>query len=237
MSNYIEPNNIEVAQREYLKNYKLKYSKKFILVIPLIFLIFLFALIRNNNWISSKNLSIDELQVKDDKILGHFPYRETSFENLIEITPEILVHKKMYKSLMKMRDDAKKDGVYLVFLSGFRSIQLQKEIFYSLKSIRSQIALERARVSAPPGYSEHSTGFAIDIGDEFNRETDFEVEFESTPAFKWLKKNAAKYHFKLSFDKEQNSVDYEPWHWRYEGSIEALKIFEASNREKSLSNN
>ena len=138
---------------------------------------------------------------------------------------------------MKMRDDAEKDGVYLVFLSGFRSIQLQKEIFYSLKSIRSQIALERARVSAPPGYSEHSTGFAIDIGDKFNRETDFEVEFEGTPAFKWLKKNAAKYHFKLSFDKEQNSVDYEPWHWRYEGSIEALKIFEASNREKSLLNN
>ena len=68
MSNYIEPNNIEVAQREYLKNYKLKYSKKFILVIPLIFLIFLFALIRNNNWISSKNLSIDELQVKPDSL-------------------------------------------------------------------------------------------------------------------------------------------------------------------------
>ena len=166
------------------------------------------------------------------QILGHFPYRETSFENLVEITPDILVHKKMYKSLLKMRDDAKKEGVYLVFLSGFRSIELQKEIFYSLKSIRSQIAKERARVSAPPGYSEHSTGFAIDIGDALNRETDFEVEFENTSAYKWLERNAAKYHFKLSFDRKQNSVDYEPWHWRYEGNIEALKIFEASNREK-----
>ena len=129
-----------------------------------------------------------------------------------------------------MRDDAKKEGVYLVFLSGFRSIELQKEIFYSLKSIRSQVAMERARVSAPPGYSEHSTGFAIDIGDALNRETDFEVDFEKTSAFKWLEKNAAKYHFKLSFDKKQTSVDYEPWHWRYEGSIEALKTFETSNR-------
>ena len=136
----------------------------------------------------------------------------------------------MSESLLKMREHAKKDGIFLVFLSGFRSINLQEEIFYSLKSIRNQVATERARVSAPPGYSEHSTGFAIDIGDLNKRETDFEVEFENTDAFKWLKKNAAKYHFKLSFNKNNKSVDYEPWHWRYEGSIEALKVFEASNR-------
>ena len=130
-----------------------------------------------------------------------------------------------------MRNDAKKDGIFLVFLSGFRSINLQKEIFYSLKSIRNQVASERARVSAPPGYSEHSTGFAIDIGDFYKPETDLEIEFENTDAFRWLKKNAAKYHFKLSFNKNDKNVDYEPWHWRYEGSIEALKVFEVSNRK------
>ena len=42
--------------------------------------------------------------------------------------------------------------------------------------------------------------------------------------------NAAKYHFKISFDKNNKYIDYEPWHWRYEGSIEALKVFETSNR-------
>ncbi len=108
---------------------------------------------------------------------------------------------------------------------------MQKDIFYSLKSIRNQIASERARVSAPPGYSEHSTGFAIDIGDYMQRETDFEVEFEDTDAFKWLQRHAAKYHFKLSFNRNNEYIDYEPWHWRYEGSIEALKIFENSNRK------
>ena len=136
----------------------------------------------------------------------------------------------MRDSLLKMRDDAKRDGIYLVFLSGYRSIDLQNDIFFSLKSIRNQEASERARVSAPPGYSEHSTGFAIDIGDAVQRETDFETEFENTDAFKWLKKNAAKFHFKLSFKKDNKYIDYEPWHLRYEGSIEALKVFEASNR-------
>ena len=48
-------------------------------------------------------------------------------------------------------------------------------------------------------------------------------------AFKWLTKNAARFHFKLSFNKDNKHIDYEPWHWRYEGSIEALKVFESSN--------
>ena len=231
----MEPINIEdikVAERKYLKNKKYRILKLFISTTSIVGFILLISFLRKSNFNSYPSGLTGDIKVKDDKILGHFPYRETSFENLVEITPNILVHKKMYKSLLKMRDDAKKEGVYLVFLSGFRSIELQKEIFYSLKSIRSQIAMERARVSAPPGYSEHSTGFAIDIGDALQRETNFEVEFETTSAFKWLERNAAKYHFKLSFDKKQNSVDYEPWHWRYEGNIEALKIFEASNREK-----
>ena len=166
----------------------------------------------------------------DLSILGHLPYKEISKEKLVFIEPNIEVHIDMSDSLLKMREDARKDGIYLIFLSGYRSINLQKDIFYSLKSMRNQIAAERARVSAPPGYSEHSTGFAIDIGDAYNRDTDFEVEFENTDAFRWLKKNAAKYHFKLSFNQNNKNVDYEPWHWRYEGSIEALKVFEASNR-------
>ena len=78
---------------------------------------------------------------------------------------------------------------------------MQNEIFYSLKSVRNQEASERARVSAPPGYSEHSTGFAIDIGDATQRETDLETEFENTVAFKWLIKNAARFHFVVIHQK------------------------------------
>ena len=165
------------------------------------------------------------------RILGHLPFNEISKDKLVLIEPNVEVHIDMRNSLLNMREEAKKDGIYLVFLSGFRSINLQNEIFYSIKSLRNQEAAERARVSVPPGYSEHSTGFAIDIGDAAQRETDFETEFENTDAFKWLIKNAAKFHFKLSFNKNNKYIDYEPWHWRYEGSIEALKVFETSNRE------
>ena len=187
--------------------------------------------IRNVEFTPLDNLKFQVERNYDDRILGHLPYNETSKDKLVLIEPNIEVHIDMRDSLLKMREEAKKDGIYLVFMSGYRSINLQNDIFYSLKSIRNQEAAERARVSAPPGYSEHSTGFAIDIGDATQRDTDFETDFENTEAFRWLKNNAAKFHFKLSFNKDNKYKDYEPWHWRYEGSIEALKVFESSNRK------
>tara|TARA_B100001769_G_scaffold124906_1_gene97654 strand:- start:73 stop:804 length:732 start_codon:yes stop_codon:yes gene_type:complete len=225
---------IPFAERKYLKETSSRFNKKIFLTIP-IFLLLLFIielrLNRNSKLSPTGNINIQNTNGDERSILGHLPYNEVSKEKLVVIEPNIEVHIDMSKSLLEMREQAKNDGISLVFLSGYRSINLQEEIFYSLKSIRNQVATERARVSAPPGYSEHSTGFAIDIGDFNKRETDFEVEFENTEAFRWLKNNAAKYHFKLSFDKNNVNVDYEPWHWRYEGSIEALKVFEASNRK------
>ena len=222
---------IEFAVRIFPKSSLINNIKIIHVLLSFLIISSLFLLLKNKNYFIFSSTAKSIKTEKDIRVLGHLPYKEAGEENLIQIQPNILVHKGMYKSLIEMKDDAEREGVYLVFLSGYRSIKLQNQIFYSLKSIRNQIASERARVSAPPGYSEHSTGFAIDIGDAYERETDFEESFENTSAFKWLKKNAAKYHFRLSFDKKQNSVDYEPWHWRYEGSIEALKIFESSNRK------
>ena len=137
-----------------------------------------------------------------------------------------------------MRAAAAYDGISLVFLSGYRSIKLQEEIFYKNKSLRNQIAIERAKVSAPPGHSEHSTGYSIDLGDATMRETDFEETFEGTPAFKWLKRNAAKFHFVLSFPKgNSQGVSYEPWHWRFEGTVDALRKFEPANKRLRLERN
>ena len=229
----IDEFEIPFAQRTYLKNTNSTILKKILIFSRFLFLLFSLTILRfagKINLASLNNFILNTEKNQDDRILGHLPYKEISEEKLVLIEPNIEVHIDMRESLLNMREEARKDGIYLVFLSGYRSINLQKEIFYSLKSIRNQEAVERARVSAPPGYSEHSTGFAIDIGDATQRETDFEKEFENTNAFKWLVKNAAKFHFKLSFNKNNKYIDYEPWHWRFEGSIEALKVFESSNR-------
>jgi len=233
LNNDIDQFDIQLAKRTYPNNPNSTLLKKLLIFSPFLFLIFsvvALRFIRNVELIPLFNLKFQVERNNDARILGHLPYNETPKEKLVLIEPNIEVHMDMRDSLIKMREEAKKDGIYLVFLSGYRSINLQNDIFYSLKSIRNQEAAERARVSAPPGYSEHSTGFAIDIGDATQRETDFETDFENTDAFRWLIKNAAKFHFKLSFNKDNKYIDYEPWHWRYEGSIEALNVFESSNR-------
>ena len=225
--------DIPLAKRTYLNNTNSLFFKKLLIFSPFLFLFFSIAslrLIRNIELGPLINKKFQPERNHDHRILGHLPYNEIPNEKLVLIEPNVEVHIDMRDSLLKMREEAKKEGIYLVFLSGYRSINLQNYIFYSLKSIRNQEAAERARVSAPPGYSEHSTGFAIDIGDATQRETDFETEFENTEAFRWLIKNAAKFHFKLSFNKNNKYIDYEPWHWRYEGSIEALKVFETTNK-------
>ena len=218
----IDQIDIPHAKRTYLNNPNSTLLKKLLIFSPFLFIIFLIAalrLIKNIDSVPPSNLKFTVDRNHDQRVLGHLPYKEIPKEKLVLIEPNIEVHIDMRDSLLTLREEAKKDGIYLVFLSGYRSINLQNDIFYSLKSIRNQEAAERARVSAPPGYSEHSTGFAIDIGDATQRETDFETDFENTDAFRWLIKNAAKFHFKLSFNKDNKYIDYEPWHWRYELSL------------------
>ena len=176
--------------------------------------------------------SMNSTETNQNKsLLGHLPYPEALKNELILFSPGIYVHKEIYENFKEMQFMAAQRGISLQLLSGYRSIDLQRDIFYENKSIRNQTAVERSMVSAPPGYSEHSTGYAIDVGDGNYPDTHFEVEFEQTPAFKWMKRFAPKYHFVLSFPpNNKQGVTYEPWHWRFEGTVNALRKFEAANK-------
>ena len=212
-------------------------SKKSFLRLGLLFFALVFSLtfLANKSFLRlTKSLddSVDSTEANQNKsLLGHLPYPEASKNELILFSPGIYVHKEIYENFKEMQFMAAQKGISLQLLSGYRSIDLQRDIFYENKSIRNQTAVERSMVSAPPGYSEHSTGYAIDVGDGNYPDTHFEVEFEQTPAFKWMKRFAAKYHFVLSFPpNNKQGVLYEPWHWRFEGTINALKKFEAANK-------
>lgn len=163
----------------------------------------------------------------DGRLFGHFPYAEAENQDLVQVDAEHLLHRDAAEAFLAMRYAASADGVALTLLSAFRSIDLQGSIFFDVMKERNQNARERALVSAPPGYSEHSTGFAIDLGDGRQPETDLSEEFEGTEAFRWLQRYAPSFHFALSFPPDNpQGVSYEPWHWRYEGSVAALRLFE-----------
>ncbi len=165
---------------------------------------------------------------EDPKVLGHFPYAEAPEAELQALIPDgqFRLRKSAAQAYQEMAIAAQAAGVTLVPLSAFRSIKEQEQVFVSLKQERVQTAAERANVSAPPGYSEHHTGYAIDIGDSNNAATNLNPAFEQTAAFKWLQDNAPKFNFEMSFTKNNaQGVTYEPWHWRFVGDQQSIETF------------
>lgn len=106
------------------------------------------------------------------------------------------------------------DGINLFIVSAFRSIDRQAEIVR--RKLEAGATVESIlSVCAPPGYSEHHTGRAIDISTPGSRAV--EVEFDQTSAYAWLTKHAAKFGYYLSYPIGNCSgFQYEPWHWCFQ---------------------
>lgn len=120
----------------------------------------------------------------------------------------------------EMVDAAKKDGIKIYNVSGYRSYNTQKSLYNSYVS-RDGVA-KADTYSARAGTSEHQTGLATDVNSVSNN-------FENTEAFKWMSKNAYKYGFILRYPKGKTNITgymYEPWHYRYVGSEVAKIIYE-----------
>src|SRR5205809_3365805 len=113
----------------------------------------------------------------------------------------------------KMKAAAGAAGIELQIVSAFRSFERQIEIIRE-KIAAGQSIKEILSVSAPPGYSEHHTGRAVDIGS--SADDPLEEDFEHTPAFSWLVDNAELYRYYLSFPRNNvHGYEHEPWHWLY----------------------
>ncbi|MDY7559825.1 D-alanyl-D-alanine carboxypeptidase family protein [Pseudomonas sp. 10B1] len=104
-------------------------------------------------------------------------------------------------------------GVDIHIISAFRSVERQAEIIK--RKLDSGLSIETIlAVSAPPFFSEHHTGCAVDIGTCGS--VALEREFEETLAFKWLEKNAGSFGFQMSYPiNNAAGYGYEPWHWRF----------------------
>lgn len=129
---------------------------------------------------------------------------------------------------------AKKDGISLRLISGFRTFEGQTTLFnnkvnqYLNQGYSREKAKElAAQYVAPPGTSEHLTGLAVDLisPDWYNTHSSLTSDFENTKQFKWLYEHCAEYGFVLRYPKDKVAItgySYEPWHYRYVG-VEAAK--------------
>ncbi len=90
------------------------------------------------------------------------------------------------RAYQAMKAHAAREAVWLVLNSGFRTMDQQRYLYNLYLSGRGNLA-------ARPGFSNHQSGLALDIG-------------TGGGALAWLNRNAARYGFR-------RTVPSEAWHW------------------------
>ena len=160
----------------------------------------------------NKHYKLDEDFVPDD--LVEFD-QEYCNDDVQEGNREAVVaFKNMYEA-------AKKEGLGLVINSSYRSYQDQENICNTFKDLYGEGYV--TKYVALPGFSEHQTGLAFDIGSTSSK------VFAESKEYEWMKENAYKYGFILRFTKANAYITgfrSEPWHYRYVGKKVAKYIYD-----------
>lgn len=126
-------------------------------------------------------------------------------------------------SFYKLCDAARKNNVVIYAKNGYRSVkQQQKIINYYIERDGYEAAIKRC---APPCYSEHHSGLALDISG--GKLVDGKFVADVDIAYKWIADNAYKFGFMIKNPQGKEEITgsiYEPWHIRYTGDTKLSKV-------------
>ena len=107
--------------------------------------------------------------------------------------------------LVKMLTAAENDGVLIQVESAYRSASYQKKIFRRMLSEGRKFE-DIVRYVAPPGYSEHMLGTAVDFSPSNWR-------FADTDQHRWLLENAHRFGFENTYPEiSETNMPWEAWH-------------------------
>ncbi len=186
------------------------------------------------------NLNMDKEEYVDSKKQTKFSFDmlvnkyhsvEKDFEpdNLITIAEKYTDDEKLkgnreaVNALIQMMEAAKIDDLEMKVNSAYRSYEDQEELaeyyrkWYGDNYVTNYVA--------KPGFSDHHTGLAFDIGNTSK------TKFIESKEYKWLQNNAYKYGFIARFPKGGESITgfrSEPQHYRYVGK-KIAKYIEENN--------
>jgi D-alanyl-D-alanine carboxypeptidase len=153
--------------------------------------------------------------------------KEYSPENLTRIPKYnplgVKVRKETSAALVKLGDGMKAAGYGTLWVrSGYRSFNSQVKMHKA--KIATYGKTKGELLAARPGYSEHQTGLALDLG----------VQGSSTigsTSGNWLARNCYKYGFVVRYPYGKTKItgySYEPWHFRYVG----VEVSKAMHKQK-----
>lgn len=120
----------------------------------------------------------------------------------------LFITKQAQTALKQLLEQAAAEDISLQVESGYRSVSYQKKIFQRM--LREGRTFEDiVRYVAPPGYSEHALGTAVDFFPS-------DWQFAELLEYQWLQKNAGKFGFTETYSKKnRHKLPWEAWHWNY----------------------
>ena len=120
--------------------------------------------------------------------------------------------------LLELSAACQASGSALVISSAYRSYATQAALFAAELETKPKAEVEQDL--AVPGHSQHQLGTTIDFGS-------IDISFDDTAAGRWMRENAWRYGFSLSYPKGGEPITgytWEPWHFRYVGRTAAALI-------------
>ncbi|MFD2616117.1 M15 family metallopeptidase [Terrilactibacillus laevilacticus] len=159
----------------------------------------------------NKQYALPDNYAPKDLVYPNVPFL---FQNKIE---KRQLRKPAAKALEKLFAGAKKDGIDLAGVSGYRSHATQTVLFnnYAKKDGKEKALM----YSALPGTSEHETGLSIDVSG-IDGKYAATTAFNHTKEAKWLIKHASDYGFIVRYPEGKEKItgyEFEAWHIRYVG--------------------
>ena len=134
-----------------------------------------------------------------------------------------------YRIIEPMREfvaAARAEGLSVYLSSGYRTYADQNYLF-NRKIGQGYSEEDAAKIVARPGTSEHQTGLACDITDQYYELKDSSLE--QTATYKWMCQHCHEYGFIVRYTNDKKDITgiiYEPWHFRYVGVEAATYIME-----------
>lgn len=144
---------------------------------------------------------------------------ETNISYIKRENETMLADKIVLENFKKLEEASKLEKFNIYIFSAYRSYDKQKHIYYNVNDCNDKTV-------ARPGFSEHQTGFCLDIS---TLKYGLTNHFENSKEFEWLKNNAHKYGFILRYPKDKENItgySYESWHYRFVGEDVATFIYE-----------
>lgn len=136
---------------------------------------------------------------------------------------EVQISRRIIEDLCALINAAKKDGLTMRVVSGYRTYEYQADCFErwverQLKEnphwTRAKAEKKTNQFSAHAGHSEHQLGTVVDILSDEN-DYKFFLTDQKLKFVGWVAKNAEKFNFKISYPKDSEEFEYEPWHLRW----------------------